>query len=103
MTTDARTRVRQFIVDTFLFEDNGSLTADMSFLENGIIDSTGVLELIAFLEREFRIQVDDSEIVPENLDTLDRVAAFLTRKLSPEEPAFPLEGTFEPGIVATAR
>jgi len=98
---DARARVRQFIIDNFLFEDNGSLTADMSFLENGIIDSTGVLELIAFLEADFRIKVEDSDIVPENLDSLDRIAAFLDRKLKAEEPAFPREGGYAPGLVLT--
>jgi acyl carrier protein len=98
---DARARVRQFIIDNFLFEDNGSLTADMSFLENGIIDSTGVLELIAFLEGDFGIKVEDGDIVPENLDSLDRVAAFLERKLKPDEAAFPPEGAYEQGLVLT--
>ena len=103
MTMDARTRVRRFIIENFLFEDNGTLTADMSFLDNGIIDSTGVLELIAFLETEFAITIEDTEIVPENLDTLDRVAAFLERKLKPSEGAFPPAGAYESGLVMTAR
>jgi len=101
VSMDARSRVRRFIIENFLFEDNGSLTADMSFLENGIIDSTGVLELIAFLETEFAITVADNEIVPENLDTLDRVAAFLERKVKPIEGTYPVGSAH--GLVMTAR
>jgi acyl carrier protein len=73
--------IRQFVIANFLFgEDNGSLKADESFLENGIIDSTGVLELVAFLEQTYHINVRDNELVPDNLDSLDKVAAFVHRK-----------------------
>jgi acyl carrier protein len=51
-----------------------------SLLEKGVMDSTGVLELISFLEREFEITLDDAEMVPENLDSVDRVVAFVERK-----------------------
>jgi acyl carrier protein len=74
-------QIRKFVIENFLFEDNGSLNEDTSFLENGIIDSTGVLELIEFLERSFDIKVEDDEIIPENLDSISRVAAFVRGKM----------------------
>jgi acyl carrier protein len=75
--------VRQFVISNFLFgEDNGSLTANESFLENGIIDSTGVLELVSFLEQTYSIKVRDEELVPDNLDSLQKVAAFVQRKVA---------------------
>jgi acyl carrier protein len=70
------------MIENFLFEDNGGLKEDTSFLENGIIDSTGVLELIDFIEKSFGIKVDDHEIVPENLDSIGRASAFVQRKLN---------------------
>jgi len=73
--------IRQFVIANFLFgEDNGSLKPDESFLETGIIDSTGVLELVAFLESTYGLRVRDNELTPDNLDSLDRVAAFVRRK-----------------------
>jgi acyl carrier protein len=73
----ARDRLRRFIVDTFFVEQ---FADDDSFLRSGIIDSTGMMELVAFLEREFAIKVADQELVPENLDSLARVSAFVERK-----------------------
>jgi len=78
--TDVLITVKQFIVENFLFGDGSDLQSHTSFLENGIIDSTGILELIAFLEATFRIKIEDTELVPENLDSLDNIAAFLKRK-----------------------
>jgi acyl carrier protein len=73
--------IRQFVIANFLFgEDNGSLKPDESFLETGIIDSTGVLELVAFLESTYGFRVKDNELTPDNLDSLDKVAAFVRRK-----------------------
>ena len=72
--------VRKFVVDNFLFGDAGSLGDDTSFMEGGIIDSTGILELIAFLEKTCGIRIEDGELVPENLDSLARVARFIERK-----------------------
>jgi acyl carrier protein len=70
-------QIRRFISDTF-FVDN--FAADASFLKNGIIDSTGVLELVAFLEETFAIKVEDTDLVPENLDSIAQVIAFVQRK-----------------------
>ena len=74
--------IKEFINDNFLFGKNEDLQEDTSFLESGIIDSTGILELIAFLEEKYGITVDDEEIVPENLDSLKNLGAFLERKLA---------------------
>ena len=75
--------VRQFIVENFLFgQDDQKLANDSSLLEHGVIDSTGVLELIGFLEREYQIKVTDDEIVPENLDSVDRLVNYLEGKLA---------------------
>lgn len=75
------TAIRQFVIENFLFgREEASLTADASFLENGFIDSTGVLELVSFLEKTYFIKVNDEEIVPENLDSISRLARFIERK-----------------------
>ena len=72
--------VRQFIIENFLFEEDNNLKKDTSFLENGIIDSTGVLELVMFIEETYGITVDDDEIVPENLDSISSIAEYIKRK-----------------------
>ena len=72
--------VRNFVVSNFLFGESGSLTDDTSFLESGVIDSTGMLELIMFLENTCEVRVEPEEMVPENLDSVNRVAQFLSRK-----------------------
>lgn len=74
--------VRNFVAENFLFgEDPASLQNDDSFLETGIIDSTGVLELVAFIEDHYSVEVDDDELVPENLDSIDRLITFIESKL----------------------
>jgi acyl carrier protein len=74
-------RVRAFIEENFLFrEDMAGLSDGDSLLENGVMDSTGILELVAFLESEFAIQMSDADIVPENLDSIASIAAYLERK-----------------------
>ena len=78
---EVRDKVRNFLLDNYLFTDDQSAIADGdSFLDKGILDSTGMLELILFLEEEFEITVDDDEMVPENLDAVDNVVAFVARK-----------------------
>ncbi len=73
--------IRRFVVDNFMFgEDDGTLRSGDSFLANGTIDSTGVLELVAFLEGQYGIEVQDDDLVPENLDSIDRLVAFVSRK-----------------------
>ena len=74
-------KIRQFIVEDFLFGDDNGLKDDTSFLDEGIIDSTGILELVSFLEEEFSISVEDEELIPENLDSIMNVVAYLGRKM----------------------
>jgi acyl carrier protein len=78
---DPKTQIRAFIIENFLFGNAAGFADDTSFLEEGIIDSTGVLELITFLEEEFAIKVDDQELTPENLDSVNNVLTFLEAKL----------------------
>ena len=81
MDTTLAAEIRAFIVDNFLFgQDSPRLTDDASFLETGIIDSTGFLELVTFLEQTYGIAMADRELIPENLDSLARVSGFVARK-----------------------
>ena len=73
--------IREFIVENFLFGNANGLRDDTSFLDEGIMDSTGALELINFLEEEFSIVVEDEEMIPENLDSIDKVESYLVRKI----------------------
>jgi acyl carrier protein len=74
--------VREFVVTNFLFGDGGSLQDDTSFLSSAIVDSTGILELILFLESTYDVKVQPEEMVPENFDSVNRVARFLTQKVT---------------------
>ena len=73
----ARDQIRSFISENFFIE---GFADDASFLRESILDSLGMLELVGFLEREFEFHVTETELVPENLDSLDRAAAFVERK-----------------------
>ncbi|MGZ4979844.1 MAG: acyl carrier protein [Methylobacter sp.] len=73
--------IRQYILENFLFtEDESALQYSDSFLDTGIIDSTGVLEIILFIEETFGIKVDDNEMLPSNLDSVDNLTEFVQRK-----------------------
>ncbi|MCQ1834477.1 acyl carrier protein [Neorhizobium galegae] len=74
--------VREFIAENFLFRADAEVSNNQSLLESGVIDSTGVLELIAFLEQTYGITVADDEIVPENLDSIDNMTSYLSIKLA---------------------
>jgi len=81
MKDDIERRVTEFIRDNFLFRDDRDTVAPTeSLMEAGLIDSTGVLELVAFIEEAFGIVMADAEIVPENLDTVGGIVAYVTRK-----------------------
>jgi acyl carrier protein len=74
--------IRDFIITNFLFGvDDGSLKREDSFLQNGVLDSSGVLELVAFLEQSYKIKVNDHELTSMNLDSIQNVAAYVGRKL----------------------
>jgi acyl carrier protein len=82
MHQDISGALRRFIADNFMLQEElPSFSDDASFLENGIIDSTGVLELVCFLESTFGIEVADDEMLPQNLDSVRAVAAYVTRKV----------------------
>ncbi len=74
--------IKEYVIENFLFGDNGQLTKETSFLESGIIDSTGILELVSFLEETYEIVIEDEELIPENLDSLNNINSFLKNKLN---------------------
>lgn len=76
-------QVRSFVLNNFLFTDDASaLTNDDSLTSKGIVDSTGMLEVIEFIQVEFGVRVADEEMIPENLDSVSRLVSFVTRKAS---------------------
>jgi acyl carrier protein len=78
--------VRKFIAESFMYREGvESLKDTDSLLDQGLIDSTGVLELVFFLEKTFAIKVKDDEVVPENLDSVSQIAAYIRRKV-PQPP-----------------
>ncbi|KUL94196.1 acyl carrier protein [Bosea sp. WAO] len=81
MSDTIRDAVKAFVIENFLFGDSSNPLADTdSLIENGIIDSTGVLELVAFIEDRYGITVADADIMPANLDSLARITAFIASK-----------------------
>jgi acyl carrier protein len=81
-TETIRKDLRDFITRNYLVGQKETFQDSASFLEHGIIDSTGILELVAFLQDRYEILIDDEELVPDNLDSLDNVTAYVCRKLS---------------------
>ncbi len=79
---EIETKVEQFIQTNFVFEESLVLAKDQSLLDSGVIDSTGVLELVNFLEENFGFSVNDEELVPDNLDSIDNITAFVRKKLA---------------------
>lgn len=79
--TDVRSRVRGYILENLMFSDDpAELADDVSLLDRGIIDSTGVLEVVLFLEESFGLQVKASEMLPQNFDSVDNIVAFVGRQ-----------------------
>ena len=79
---DVKLLLKDFFKNNFMVELDGSFGDEDSFLENGIIDSTGVLELVQFLEENFNIKVADEELLPENLDSFNNIYKYLKTKTS---------------------
>ena len=73
--------IYDFVVANFLFGQAGGLEPSDSLLDRGVIDSTGVLELVAHLEDRYSIKVEDAEVIPDNLDSSERIANYVNRKL----------------------
>ena len=81
MSSELQTQVRNFILENYLFtDDTSALGPDESLLDRGIVDSTGMLEIIMFIEDELGVTVEDDEMIPENLDSVNRIAAFVSKK-----------------------
>jgi acyl carrier protein len=78
-----RAQVRDFILENFLFGvDDSALTDSASLLENGFVDSTGILELVGFVENHYDIHVENDEMMPENLDSISNISTYVVRKLA---------------------
>lgn len=75
-----RDELRRFVVQNFLFGQDQGFDEGTSFLDSGLIDSTGVLELVAHLEEAYGVKVQDEELIPDNLDSIDAIVAYLARK-----------------------
>jgi len=86
MRSKLEQELRQFIAENFLVLQERSVKNDESFLESGILDSIGVLELVSFLEEKYGIKVESGELIPENLDSISRLTLFLERKFHCVKP-----------------
>ncbi len=86
-------RVRRFIVENFYVTDSSALADDASLIQGGWVDSTGMLEVIAFVEDEFGVRISEEEMTPENLDGIARIAAFVARKSPGAPPARAASGS----------
>jgi acyl carrier protein len=74
--------IRSFVIENFLFgEPDAQLSNEDSFLENGLVDSMGILTLVEFVKDKYTISIEDEEIVPDNWDSVHRIAAFVQNKL----------------------
>ena len=79
--TETKNKLRNYILENYLFtDDQSALADDDSFLDKSIVDSTGIMEIIFFIEEEYGIKVDDEEMVPDNLDSINNLVAFVSKK-----------------------
>lgn len=83
-----KSELRNFIVENYLFGRDSGFADGESFMERGIIDSTGVMELIAYIEQRWHVAVEDHELLPDNLDSLDKLERFVGRKLAASGQAY---------------
>ncbi len=91
MSHNTNGQITAFIHENFVFDDDVDLSESESLLDAGLIDSTGVLELVAFLEEAFQIEIEDADIIPENLDSIAAVHGFVQRKLMQHRPSMLLD------------
>lgn len=81
MADDIKATIRAFIFENFLFGDESQpLPDEMSLIDNDLVDSTGILELVGFIEKRFEMKVEDREIIPANLDSVARIVGYVGRK-----------------------
>ena len=84
---DVEREVREFVVKNFLYgDDNTGLKETDSFIDRGIIDSTGVLEIVNFLESRFEIALRDDELVPDNMNSLEKITHYISKKTGKSQP-----------------
>ena len=83
---DVLETVKDYVVENFLFGDDSRIDPETDFLENGILDSTGVLELVGFLEEKYGIRVEDDELVPDNLNSLEKISLYISKKTGKNQP-----------------
>lgn len=80
-TQSIETQIRNYILENFLYtKDEGKLKNNASFLEDGIVDSTGILELLLFVQETFDVDVEDEEVVPDNFDSVERLTRYICMK-----------------------
>lgn len=82
----SKSEIRNFIVENFLYGQDNGLGDDVSFLQKGLMDSTGILELLSFIEEKYGISIDDEELIPDNFDSLNKLSAFITKKMGNSQP-----------------
>lgn len=73
--------VKKFILEKFLFNSSGQIDDEMSLIDSNTVDSVGILEIVGFIENRFKIKVEDTELTAENLDSINKIARFIERKL----------------------
>lgn len=78
---ELKSDIRNFIVENFLYGNNDGFNDDISFMEKGLIDSTGILELVAFVEEKYGISVTDEELLPENFDSVNNLSRYILNKI----------------------
>ena len=80
-----KSEIKNFIVENFLYGQDNGLGDDISFLGKGLIDSTGVLELVAFIEERYDLSVADEELIPDNFDSVNKLSNYISRKTNGED------------------
>ena len=78
--------MKKFIIDNFFYGEDADISPETSFIEHNIIDSTGILEVVSFLQDTFNVVISDDEMLPENLDSLKNIEQFLIRKMNGKSP-----------------
>ena len=73
-------KVKDYIEKNFVYDQETNLKVDESLLDSGLVDSTGILEVVSFIEESFSVSIEDEEMVPDNLDSVDKIASFIVRK-----------------------
>ncbi len=87
--TETKSKLREFIKNNFLLGNDANLKDDDSFMGKGIVDSTGILEVVSFVEENFDFKIPDEDLLPENLDSIDNLVKYIGKGQSPKVPKAP--------------